>query len=235
VEDQPQDLAGIPSDKLSAIFHRQRSLMEKYELIEEKNGLLQTKDIPINLHDKMGQARLKDFAWRITEELAEAMEAALIHPELVDHMQEEVADALHFLTEFTILAGVTPEELFTMINGGNHVLVEQKDMLDHLFHWSELNLRNHRTLLNYPSALDLIRVRTAKFTQNLGCTCNTLKNKPWKNTHMLTDINLFKKHLCATWEEFIYLCLAYDIDCARLSDLYFKKNQVNQFRIRSNY
>lgn len=234
MEDQPQDLAGIPSDKLSAIFHRQRSLMEKYELIEEKNGLLQTKDIPTNLHDKMGQARLKDFAWRITEELAEAMEAALIHPELVDHMQEEVADALHFLTEFTILSGITSEELFSMIKDGKQTYKE-KDILDHLFSWAEMDIRNNVNLLNHHSSLDKIRIHTAKFTQSLGCTCNTLKNKPWKNTHMLTDINLFKHHLCAAWEEFIYLCLAYDIDCARLSDLYFKKNQVNQFRIRSNY
>ena len=62
-------------ESLKAIFERQRELMEKYHDIELKSGLLQTEDCPVNLDDKRGQARIKDFSWRITEEIGEALDA----------------------------------------------------------------------------------------------------------------------------------------------------------------
>ena len=65
----------VNGDKLVAIFNRQKELMTKYHDIEERSGLLQTSDCPVNLDDKKGQARLKDFAWRITEEVGEAIDA----------------------------------------------------------------------------------------------------------------------------------------------------------------
>ena len=48
--------------------------MAKYEHIEEANGMLETKDVPVDIDSRKGQARLKNFAWRFTEELAEALE-----------------------------------------------------------------------------------------------------------------------------------------------------------------
>lgn len=96
-------------DKLISIFEKQRSLMEKYEQIEASNGLLQTSDIPVVLDDNKGQARLKDFMWRITEEVAEAWEALLDGD--VMHFKEELSDALHFLVEGMILAGLGPYDI----------------------------------------------------------------------------------------------------------------------------
>ena len=51
----------IEGDKLEAIFNRQEELMSKYHDIEKRSGLLQTEDCPVNLDDKRGQARIKDF------------------------------------------------------------------------------------------------------------------------------------------------------------------------------
>ena len=65
----------VEGDLLQAIFNRQKSLMGKYHDIELKSGLLQTEDCPVNLDDKRGQARIKDFSWRVTEELGEALDA----------------------------------------------------------------------------------------------------------------------------------------------------------------
>ena len=65
----------IEGEGLKNIFKRQKELMEKYHDIELKSGLLQTEDCPVNLDDKRGQARIKDFAWRITEEIGEALDA----------------------------------------------------------------------------------------------------------------------------------------------------------------
>jgi hypothetical protein len=129
-----QDRGG---DMLEEIFARQRELMEKYHVIEAKNGLLQTPDIPVNLHDAKGQARLKDFAWRITEELGEAM--------------------------------------------------------------------------------------------------NCLKNKPWKQTQMLTDVKHYYEELADAFHFFVELCILSGLNARDLYELYFRKSEVNKFRQRSNY
>ena len=99
----------IVGDQLEAIFARQKELMSKYEEIESKNGLLQTKDIPVNINDAKGQARLKDFAWRITEEIGEAMNCLKNKPwkqtqiETDEvHYLEEIVDAFHFFIELCI-------------------------------------------------------------------------------------------------------------------------------------
>jgi hypothetical protein len=47
--------------------------MEKYDPIEEKNLSHHIPHGVFNLDDPQSQQRFKDFAWRVTEELGEAM------------------------------------------------------------------------------------------------------------------------------------------------------------------
>lgn len=108
-------------DMLENVFSRQRELMETYHHIERKNGLLQTEDVPVDLHSAQGQARLKDFAWRVTEEIGEAMNCLKNKPwkqtqMLTDevHYIEELVDAFHFFVELCILSGLSAEDLFRM-------------------------------------------------------------------------------------------------------------------------
>ena len=65
--------------------------------------------------------------------------------------------------------------------------------------------------------------------------CNTLKNKPWKQSHMKTDIEAFRGKLGEVWE--IYICLLKSSlhSSEEIADIYLKKSQVNKFRQRSNY
>ena len=108
-------------DMLEAIFARQRELMVTYHEIEETNGLLITPDVPVDIHSKEGQQRLKDFAWRITEELGEAMNTLKNKPWKQTHMitdvkhyNEEISDAFHFFIELCILSGFGPKELYDL-------------------------------------------------------------------------------------------------------------------------
>ncbi|NIV96156.1 hypothetical protein GWN42_26045 [candidate division KSB1 bacterium] len=108
----------LEGDKLDLIFARQKELMEKYHDIEKATGLLQTEDVPVDMHSAQGQARLKDFAWRITEELGEAMNCLKNKPWKktqmltdVTHYKEELADAFHFMIELMILSGMDAFEL----------------------------------------------------------------------------------------------------------------------------
>lgn len=224
-------------NRLQEIFDRQASLMHKYEEIEEQNGLLQTPDIPVDLNDRFGQARIRDFAWRMTEELGEALEA-LHDGRLADH-HEELADALHFLAELTILTGYKPEEL-----GGFSDLGEEDDILILLYEQAFRNIRKTNDSFRVakwiePGALNRnslgMRYATGQVIENLALMINTLKNKAWKQSHRETDIARFKHYLDQTWISFCGLCLRAEIDDRLLYDLYFGKAQVNKTRQETGY
>lgn len=197
-------------ESLRAIFDRQKELMEKYHDIEFKSGLMQTEDCPVNLDDKRGQARIKDFSWRITEEVGEALDA--IENESSEsallHFHEELVDGLHFLTEMTILTGYDLPEYTTL-----------KDLIE------EGSYRDCYSLN------DLV----SDHVMYLGMMCNCLKNKPWKQSMMKTNRENFYKHLKLVWSNYVAILTSQDLTEEEITDLYLRKSQVNQFRQRSNY
>lgn len=207
----------VEGDLLKAIFDRQKSLMGKYHDIELKSGLLQTEDCPVNLDDKRGQARIKDFSWRVTEELGEALDAKANS----DHYQEELIDGLHFLTEMTVLAGkdydtILPEGIPTHCEDHLEDLVENaKNLMDdyggNLTYW------------------------VTKFIEQLAMMCNCLKNKPWKQSMMKTDKEAFYHRLTNVWVYYITILVVSGLNAQDIANIYLKKSQVNQFRQRSNY
>ena len=180
-------------DAWREIFKKQMSLAEKYKDIENMGDLLDTLDN--NINTAKGQKWIKDFAWRTTEELAEAYEALEGGHE--DHFKEELIDALHFLTEMTIIAGYVN---FKPTSFASTTKVGPWDVI-----------------------------------YQLGLMCNTLKNKPWKQTQMLTDRNVFQKHLNLAWNN-MYTLLRQEVgDYKEIFKYYFKKHKVNEFRQRSKY
>lgn len=209
----------IEGDLLKAIFDRQKSLMGKYHDIELKSGLLQTEDCPVNLDDKRGQARIKDFSWRVTEELGEALDART-HK---DHYQEELIDGLHFLTEMTILAGkdyntILPFNIPTY--DGDHL----RDLVE-----------NAREVISLRSNNDTLGFWVSRFVEQLAMMCNCLKNKPWKQSMMKTDQKAFYHRLGNVWCCYIIILVFSGMDAEDIANVYLKKSQVNQFRQRSNY
>ena len=197
-------------ESLKAIFERQKELMVKYHDIELKSGLLQTEDCPVNLDDKRGQARIKDFSWRITEEIGEALDA--ITNELGEsallHFHEELIDGLHFLTEMTILTGYDITKDYTLSD-----------------------LINLGTVRSSYTLNDLV----SDHVMYLGMMCNCLKNKPWKQTMMKTNKENFYNHLKLVWINYMAILTSQDLTEEEITDIYLRKSQVNQFRQRSNY
>jgi hypothetical protein len=184
----------IPADIMGAIFDKQMELALKYSDIEKMGTLLDSTDT--NIDTAEGQKWIKDFAWRTTEELCEADEAK---PLSDDHYREELIDALHFLTELSIIAGY---------NGAFVNSLEPKYGKD-------------------TTSYDVI--------YELGLMCNCLKNKPWKQSQIMTDRKEFTVHFKSAWMallQLLYQSGLYDIE---LYNVYFKKNAVNQFRQRSKY
>ena len=198
----------ITGDKLEAIFNRQRELMDKYHHIEKRSGLMQTEDCPVDLNDKRGQARIKDFSWRVMEEVGEALDA--IRQNDMEHYVEELIDGLHFLTELTILSGIDINKLSPMNEGD-----KLKSIIMFSYEADPQSL-----------VVDLV--------ENLGMMCNCLKNKAWKQTNMLTDKDNFYNKLVEVCKVYVSI-LSVDLTPDEIVDIYLKKSQVNKFRQRSNY
>ena len=196
----------FPENMLKDIFHHQHSLMAKYLDIEERNGLLHTRDVPVNIHSHRGQARVKDMCWRCIEEVAEAMEA--YYDNDIIHFHEELGDALHFLTETCLLSDVHPynmqslEQMFEVFSADASVNMDEA---------------------------------VSQFTVYLGLACNCLKNKPWKQSQMMTDEIKFKFKMLTAFLSYIRLCSTAGFNPQSLYSMYMRKNQVNQFRQRSGY
>lgn len=195
-----------PQDLLGSIFSHQHELAIKYIPIEQKNGLCLYDQIPADIDNAKAQARIKDMSWRAVEEVAEAYEAYEKGEEV--HFLEELADALHFLIEKYLLCGFRP-----------------KHPLEWYFKRVGIGIPNTDRMDSY----------VGQFCVACGLTCNCLKNKPWKQSQILTDTEKFKRLLEAEFSQFIMLCSRAGFNPTTLYDMYMRKNQVNQFRQRSNY
>lgn len=119
-DDQATDEAKF--DYLNAIFEGQRVLMGRYHEIEEANGApVISPMLEGHLDDRQVQMRLKDLAYRMVEEIAEATGELKNkpwkqenRPTNVPAFLEEVSDIFHFFVEFCITAGIDHEGLHTL-------------------------------------------------------------------------------------------------------------------------
>jgi NTP pyrophosphatase (non-canonical NTP hydrolase) len=93
--------------------------MDRHNPIELVNGAsIPPEEDRGALDDRVVQARLKELAWCMTEELAEAVNhlknrpwKMQDRPTDVGAFHEEIADFLHFFLEFCITAGISAEFL----------------------------------------------------------------------------------------------------------------------------
>ena len=203
-----------PKDEnyLKAIFERQQYLHEKYKPIEETNGigLALIEDRPFDINDKFWQYVIKDFCWRIVEELAECTEAinkasqarfdndAKLHELEISHAIEEAIDALHFYTELLIMSEI-----------------------------------NWNLIMNFESSSSISQ--PILILEEMGLACNCLKNKPWKQTHIITDEDRFFNHLIKGYALLFDYLGSFDLTFEEIYVFYMKKSEVNKFRIRSQY
>lgn len=116
IDDDKIPEATNQSEAMMQIFVRQHELMLRYHTIEKQNGFSSWMPQTISLDLAGHQLKLKEMAWRVTEELAEAMEANIEGNQT--HFYEEVADAYHFLVELNLLSGVSPADIMREI--GNY-------------------------------------------------------------------------------------------------------------------
>ena len=82
---------------------------------------------------------------------------------------------------------------------------------------------------NYPSNL------TEKQWSFIESIRNCLKNKPWKQSEMMSDMDVVKKLLMESFVEMFTLLFELNFPLESILQFYYMKNSVNHFRISSNY
>jgi hypothetical protein len=202
------------SDSLLEIFNHQRELMEKFHRIELKNRVELSRNSVLSqaaLESVHGQLRIKEYAWRVTEEIGEALAEFDLK-----RYEEEVADALHFLIEMYILVGITPQDFQRLPDKDPLTCAYSlaRDLDGHI----DTQIKNSWELWAY-------------FIKDLAGAMNLLKNRPWKTTFFKLDQVLFKEKMIACFYSFIRACGSM-ISQSTLYETYLAKAKVNYDRIR---
>lgn len=192
---------------IAIIFARQAELMEKYLVIEASIFNEELIEVPVNIHSAKGQRVLKERAWWTTEELVEALDAIIDRNET--KFLEELSDALHFLTELWILAGL------------DYSIIPSIEA-------NPFSPMSHSVKDLSPRIMGVIT--------GLGRAMWQLRNKPWKKSQVLTDVPRFISHLETAYVRLLWLYSdQFGLSMKQICLFYLRKSEVNLFRQRSNY
>jgi hypothetical protein len=207
----------LPKDLLRGIFELQTELMEDYKKIEGWEV-----EFPVNLNSKKAQLLVKDVISRGVEELAEAYEAMELGQD--DNFLEELGDALHFFVEVFILAGLTVGDFRVFLSSLNPEAFSF-DKPGQL-----LKLIEQRGI--HPGSL----ARASwTVTYRVNLSRNALRNKPWKQTELMYNREVFEENLFLGFLDFLELFVHKAEGANQVYAIYFLKNKINKFRIRSKY
>lgn len=195
-------------DRLETIFAHQFEQTSKFHRIQHANGCLATEDIPVDLRTFQGTLELhKGLHW-INLELSEVLHAR------EDTRLEELADVLHFLAEFTLMAGLQYSDL-------PESPIENEDRLAYIVRASEadnLIFTDFETNVRF-TILAALRV------------ADILKNKPWKQTLRVVDHSEFKRRVLGMWYWYGACIRTGGYSAQDLFDAYLGKEKINYQRV----
>ena len=175
---------------------------------EKLEGISNWKEYDFSIDCGEDQLKYKDMLQiRFIEELTEA--SAVINEK--EHFWEEITDSLNFFISSFI-------------------------MLD-------FNLKNFPNPEKYLSKVDKRKIPSYKkfsilvypLIQDVGNTCNLLKNRPWAQSNYLVSIIDFKNNLIKFWIDFWKFLGKLGLSKEVLFDLFKKKVEVNKYRMKTGY
>jgi len=202
-------------DLLMEIFKRQNELWDKYKVIE---GDLP--DGPVEINSYSGQRVIKDFLWRITEEIMEAVDALGKNDK--DLIREELSDALHFIVELFLITQTVPNTWVL-----NDIILSSR--VDTPVLSRDGGQRGmEKAPLDFPQAV----LRTV---YRLGMVGNLLKNKPWKQTPVETDEKEFREKLNQAFISFIGVFDSSFTTAEEIHSVYMGKAEINKTRQEEKY
>lgn len=181
----------------------------------------------------------------------------------LQNSNEEQADATAFFLEMMIYADINPSDFIAFIKDEGHS-VEEDNLLETLMIYGltlTLNVRdlplrfNILKLEDFDSEEEYNKVRgyIPGFTElsttchdiessllwqvcyHLGVARNYLKNKPWKQSGELTDERPYIRETILAFIKYMGYLNYMGFTPDSLYKLFWRKNQVNQFRQKSRY
>ncbi len=203
------EIPPLASDPFIQIWTLQEELIIEYQNIEKLPSY------PLQLDLRASQTLLKDFIARVVEELAEADEHG--RHSRIQLYKEELADALHFLTE-TLIFTMSYEEV---INRASNLMYLKENIISSCL----MSTKVPPTQTHW----------FWETTYHLKLAANALKNKPWKQTEMRAQSEIFKNHLVEALITFLTGYKTIHMDSLDIFAEYYKKNRINHFRIKSKY
>ena len=134
----------------------------------------------------------------------------------VDHVKDEIkveGDMLEAIFEYQRIV----KERFDEVEKRNGLYVPDKINIDS------------------PKDQDYLKGLMYRVVTELVEATECLKNKPWKTTHVMTDVTHLKEELADALHFFVEFCIVIGMDAKELFAYYMKKNKVNNWRIDTKY
>jgi len=196
-----------PVDILEKIFEKQQELMDLYG----------TKPVWEDIDTLKGAQEIRKYSKYATEELAEAYDSYCEHWYILEiHTHEELIDALHFYIEKLMISNLTYQKILYY-----NWFTDSESL------WKYIDSIEHTTL-SVESSLWFA-------THWINIPDNRLRNKERKKEQIPTNRNLFYKENSLWFIQFLVSMKELGLTKELLWEYYSKKNQVNHFRINSNY
>jgi len=197
-----QPLEYNPDNCWKIMFDKQKEVFKKYLEVEKSDW--NEEDFSVDcLQD---QELLKEFAWRIVEELTEMTEDI----EHKDHYLEELVDSMNFLIELMIIYGWDKP-----FYDWQHVPYA---------HFDKTKLSADHVIVSIYSVIEAV-----------GQAMNLLKNRKWKEQHYLVDLYKFEPRLKKIFTSFNLLVNELGVTEKMLFEVWSQKLQVNAMRLETKY
>lgn len=261
IRDIKQEVPNVGNNQFEEIFRLQVDLCQQYKKVEglpdfpisldNKEGQKLIKDFIARVIEELGEA------WESYETLMDMFHTGISREDMIPHLQnfnEELADALHFHMELLIYSGITISDIMGTLDdyrvnpqGIMGCLLSRGK--DNYLKEFPMNLPSYKVIKDEAlqdeflrGGRDLSKKHEAimerylwRITHWYQMSRNTLKNKPWKQTHMLTDKERYRIFLIRANEYLFGFFWFVGMTPDSIFHIYYKKNLVNQFRIRSKY
>lgn len=197
---------------LDYIFACQAEMIPHHVEKERKNNARWSCSTPVDLSTRAGQMQIKDFFWRVTEEVTETIDK-FRHSASAEDIMEELVDVLHFLVEVAIHVGVTPYDLAPVNN-------DQK--LQYLF--------DRRRV-----AMDSVDHSGYELIHELGQCAAMMKARPWRDKFPPVHKDDLIPHIRSA---FMYLLSMFGLLVTNIEEIveaFTHKYNINKRRLAEGY
>lgn len=250
---------------VQAIFKLQKDLLDLYIGVEKLpqypidinapvNQVL-IKDFIARVTEELGEA-YESYLWLYNWARGDQAHDRDTAVQKLYNFNEEIADAIHFLVEALIFTGITPTLLNQYISQFNfpEYMPDDRDDTYNLVKDTPIAYQGRgfdKSIIALPHLLEnlltkggqesspnmkgILAERMWSVTYFLQLSRNALKNKPWKQSQMLSDGKVYRTNMVYAFIELVALCQYMGMTEKHFFAIYWAKNQVNHFRIQSKY